>query len=78
MDVVVSKFWMVLSDVPHPCVVPTPASPPTYRHSTEAIAKKEAARLANANPGIKFFVLEVVAACVKSDVQWMEVEKMPF
>lgn len=67
---VVPKFWMVLSDVSN--------TPPTLRHQTEDAAKKEAARLANNNPGIKFFVLEVVAACVKSDVQWMEAEDVPF
>jgi hypothetical protein len=44
------KFWMITGD----------GNQPKVRHPSRAIAVKEAERLAKANPGIKFYVLEAV------------------
>lgn len=63
-----ARFWMVLNDNAPKFSV---QGLPTFRHATQEEAIKEAARLAGCNPGIKFYVLETVAACVKSDVQWL-------
>lgn len=67
---VFQEFWMVLSDLA--------STQPTVRHKSEAAAKKEAARLAIAGTGVKFFVLKAVAACVKADVEWSTAEDLPF
>lgn len=64
-----ARFWMVLNDNTSKCSV---QGLPTFRHDTQETALKEAARLAGLNPGIKFYVLETVAACVKSDVKWLD------
>lgn len=71
------EFWMVLSDV-HDGLQVDFTKQPTVRHKTESCAKKEAARLASKYPGIKFFVLKAVAACVKADVEWSTAEDLPF
>ncbi|KMO28551.1 hypothetical protein [Methylobacterium aquaticum] len=46
-----------------------PTRPPTVRHGTQAAALSEAERLAAANPGIAFVVLESVAAVRRRDVE---------
>jgi hypothetical protein len=53
------RFWMVLG-----------AETPTFRHVEIDTAIKEAERLANANPGKEFIVLESVAACRRQTVAW--------
>lgn len=63
-----ARFWMVLNDNSSIAY----GHGPTFRHSSRDDADLEAQRLATKNPGVKFFVLETVAACVKSDVQWLE------
>lgn len=57
------RFWMVLG-----------CGTPVYRHSSKESAVKEAERLAMLSPGDEFVVLEAIAACKKSDVQWREFE----
>ncbi|PXW28238.1 hypothetical protein [Paraburkholderia caballeronis] len=47
-------FWLVWS--------PTSERPPRFRHGSEESATKEAERLARANPGQMFVVLEAKAA----------------
>lgn len=64
------KFWMVLSG--------DFGAAPTFRHGSEHRAREEAVRLASENPGVKFYVLECIAACVKADVQWAVAKDMPF
>lgn len=44
------KFWMITGN----------GNQPKVRHPSRSIAVKEAERLALANPGIKFYVLEAV------------------
>ena len=39
-----------------------PMFPPTFQHSTLEAAQAEASRLARANPGVQFVVLETVSA----------------
>ena len=51
---------------------------PTKEHGTEALAKTEAARLANLNPGITYVVLQAVCCCVKKDVDWKDYSYIPF
>lgn len=53
------KFWMVIGD-----------GPTHYRHDTEQQARTEAERLARANPGKPFVVLEAMDVVVKNDVHW--------
>ena len=55
----IEPFWMVLG-----------SGEPTYKHTTEAAAREEAARLANLNPGQSFTVLRAVATCTKQTVTW--------
>ncbi len=43
-------FWLVWS--------PTGDRPPSYRHTTEDAALREANRLADANPGRVFYVMQ--------------------
>lgn len=63
-------FWMVLSDNSNYTIV---------RHRTLEIAKGEANRLAAANPGIRFFVLQSIGAAVRTDpVSWVEHDTIPF
>lgn len=41
---------------------------PTYRHHSLESAKTEATRLARANPGVQFFILETIGTVEKVDV----------
>lgn len=59
MSVRFQKFWMVLG-----------AGTPVNRHFSEHDARREAARLAEANPSTKFFVLESIACCEATKVTW--------
>lgn len=43
---------------------------PTARHKTFHSAKAEAERLARVAPGVRFFILETVAAVERVDVQF--------
>lgn len=52
-------FWMVVG-----------IGTPIFRHPTRDAARIEAERLAIANPGEEFVVLESVAAVKKHVVQW--------
>ena len=54
-------FWMVWM---------CGGAPPTYQHQTAESAKKEAERLAVQSPGSVFHVLQSIAACRRSDIQW--------
>ena len=58
-----TRFWMVLG-----------SGEPRYRHSSMASASREAERLAVANPGISFFVLEAIAVVVKGEINWSKLE----
>lgn len=58
------KFWMVLG-----------LGTPNYKHWSKDTAKVEAERLAMANPGCEFTVLEAMATVVKSDLQWEQNNK---
>lgn len=75
------RFWFVMVDesiANRQCV----GGIPTYRHPTHESARTEAARLANVNPGKRFLVLEVVAACEVNATRWIELEsdgnEMPY
>lgn len=51
----------------------------TFRHDNEHGANLEARRLASANHGKHFFVLEAKRLCVKQDVVTIEIEdELPF
>lgn len=54
------QFWMVWSES---------GRAPTYKHESEAAARKEAERLTRLYGG-RFHVLEAVAACERVDVTW--------
>lgn len=54
-----TKFWMVLGN-----------GVPTHRHQSRQSAETEAARLARANPGVAFTVLESLSTVMKTDVSW--------
>lgn len=64
-------FWMVHGD-----------GPARYRHDSRASAEEEAYRLARANPGTAFFVLEAVSAYRKVEVERFSLrpddEEIPF
>lgn len=60
------QFWMVWC--PN-------RSAPTYRHDTEAAAETEAERLARANPGEHFIVLEAVALRCVDSMQRVDLRK---
>ncbi len=57
------KLWMVWCPE---------RSQPRYRHATERGAIAEAERLANANPGQKFYVLAAIAAREVNNMQRIE------
>lgn len=60
------KFWVVWQ----------PASgTPTVKHLSKEIAMAEAQRLAIANPGKEFFVMEATDMCVKDSVQWVSLDE---
>lgn len=65
------RFWMVHGD-----------GPTNYRHDSLGSAEVEARRLARANPGTAFFVMEAVAAYRKVDVERFSLrpddEEIPF
>jgi hypothetical protein len=50
-----AKFWMVVGD----------GNSPKVRHESYQSASKEASRLASANPGTTFYVLETVESLVQ-------------
>ena len=52
-------FWVVWADG---------GGAPTVKHETIERAKAESIRLARANPGQRFIVLQAVGACEKNDV----------
>lgn len=55
-------FWMVLADN---------SSQTTVRHDTRDRAQNEARRLASANPGIRFFVLQSIGAAIRHEpISW--------
>lgn len=63
-------FWMVYG---------LGQSQPTVRHKTEHTARVEAERLARANPGIRFYVLEAITVSVKTDVETTSLrDELPF
>jgi len=57
------KFWMIWN--PGKRV-------PAVQHPGETNARSEAARLARANPGQTFVVLESIADVQKNDLSWEE------
>jgi len=54
------------------------AGVPTVRHDSEHSARAEAERLARCNPGHSFHVLQAIATCRKTGVEWREISKIPF
>lgn len=56
-------YWMVLG-----------RGAPTHRHNSLAEAKTEAERLARLNPRCEFTVLQSVATCKVSDIDWQRHE----
>lgn len=56
-----SKFWFVWNEA---------GRSPKKKHTSEGEARKEAARLANENPGHEFVVLESVGSCRTNSVIW--------
>ena len=65
-------FFMVMSDRPE-------SYPPRVRHPTLDIARNEAKRLANTNPGTKFYVLASLGHMLRDDpVSWHAHDEIPF
>lgn len=66
-----NRFWLVWRDG---------GSAPTFKHYERDGARREAERLARANPGVVFHVMAADAYVVKSDVHWSEgyVDEIPF
>ena len=63
-------FYMVWSETTHETHV---------RHSLEQDAVREAERLAEANPGIRFFVLQATGyARTAKPVTWTQLDAIPF
>jgi len=64
------KFWMVWR---------TDSSASTVQHESLQRAEIEAERLARANPGKRFVVLESVKFCTIDDpVKWYDTKEVPF
>jgi hypothetical protein len=61
-----NQFWMVWCPS---------RNPPVYKHESENNAIHEAERLAKANPGEQFFVLEAVALRVVDNMQRVDLRK---
>lgn len=55
-------FWLVWNENGHA---------PTFVHTSEGSAQKEASRLARLNPGQEFHVLESIGTALKRDVDWV-------
>jgi hypothetical protein len=62
-------FWMVWNQNGHM---------PKFKHSTEELARREAARLASQNPGEIFIVLQSIAECQSNSIQWTQHANLPF
>lgn len=56
-------FWMVLG-----------SGSPTRRHTSLAEARSEAERLARLNPRCEFVILQSLATCKVSDIDWQKHE----
>jgi hypothetical protein len=64
------KFWMVWR---------TDSSASTVQHRSLESAKQEAERLARANPGARFVVLESLEFCtIDNPIHWYETTDVPF
>lgn len=65
------QFWMIYGE---------DCGAPTFRHLDIISAKAEAARLAHANPGKRFFVMAAQSFClVQQPVQWTDLDDdIPF
>ncbi len=66
MDFQPRKFWMVSGD-----------GPSRLRHPDRLSAEVEAQRLARANPGTPFFVMEAIAVHRKVDVERIDLGDAP-
>lgn len=65
-----TAFWMVWSPE---------GRPPTHRHESRNLALTEAERLARANPGQEFFVLEATHMRTLNDMKRVSLEQpIPF
>jgi len=62
-------FWVVRNEE---------AGPPRYKHNNPIDAKREADRLARANPGQRFTVLRSEGHAEQNDVAWTEHDEIPF
>jgi hypothetical protein len=62
-------FWLVWNEQGHI---------PTHKHPTEDSARTEAERLARANPGQQFHVLQLLGSCTFTGVDWSDQDEMPF
>lgn len=56
-----TKFWFVWNEQ---------RGLPTHKHWTPGEAKQEAERLARANPGQHFHVLQLIGTCAHNTVSW--------
>lgn len=51
---------------------------PTYKHSTEELARTEAERLARNNPGQQFYVMAPLGLARRVDVEYKQLNQLPF
>ena len=73
------KFWFVMIDDTEGGCIQAEGTLPRVRHLELNTAEREAERLARANPGIRFIVLEAKCSVMKPDVQWETAEaELPF